>query len=233
MEIASRSGAAATPLGSPSPQGARDILTSMEIADLRDDPLRQVGEWLETAREAGAPLAESMCIATAGADGAPSARMVLLRGLDSGLVFFTDYGSAKSVELAANPRAAAVLHWLRPVHRQVRVTGPVTRTTAAESDRYWASRPIGSRRSALASHQSEVVSNRAELEDRVASLAACDDDDPRLGRPDRWGGYRITPTVVELWEERPHRLHDRIRYRRAEAGAGAGDVTWVVERLSP
>ena len=200
---------------------------------MRDDPLRQVGDWLEAARGAGVPLPESMCVATAGPDGAPSARLVLLRGLDTGLVFFTDYGSAKAADLEANPRAAAVLHWMLPVHRQVRVTGPVAHTAAVESDRYWASRPVASRRSALASHQSEVIASRAELEDRVAALAACGDGDPRLARPERWGGYRITPTAIELWEERPHRLHDRIRYRRAGAGTGTAEHPWVVERLSP
>lgn len=213
--------------------GGRDILAPVEISDLRDDPLVQLAEWLEAARGAGAPMAESMCVATVGGDGAPSARLVLLRGLDTGLVFFTDYGSAKAADLEANPRAAAVLHWLVPVQRQVRVTGPVARTTAAESDRYWASRPVGSRRSALASHQSEVIASRAELEDRVVALATFGDGDPQLARPDRWGGYRITPTAIELWEERPHRLHDRIRYRRTEEGARAPGETWVLERLSP
>lgn len=211
----------------------KDILTRVEIPDLHDDPLRQLGEWLDEARRAGQPLAESMCVATADPDGAPSARMVLLRGLDTGLVFFTDYGSAKAADLEANPRAAAVLHWVGPVHRQVRAIGPVARTSAAESDRYWATRPAGSRRSALASHQSEVIASRALLEGRVAELDGVPDDDARLARPGRWGGYRLTPVSVELWEERPNRLHDRLRFRRPGGGGAQDAGPWVVERLSP
>lgn len=204
----------------------------VEISELLDDPLRQLAQWLELARDAGEPLVESMCVATATANGAPSARMVLLRGIDDGLVFYTDYGSAKAADLAANPRAAAVLHWMRPVQRQVRVTGRVTRTTAAESDRYWATRPAGSRRSALASHQSQVIADRGVLEERVATLSRLADDDPGLARPDRWGGYRITPATVELWEEGPNRLHDRLRYRPRDDGAVTAGA-WAVERLSP
>lgn len=199
----------------------------MEPSDVLDDPLRQFAAWLDAAREAGDPMPESMCVATATPDGVPSARMVLLRGLDTGFVFFTDYGSAKGADLEANPRAAAVFHWMAPAHRQVRVTGTVRRVSDAESDTYWSSRPVGSRRSALASRQSAVLPNREVLEAAVAQLGDLDEHDPRLARPARWGGYRITPTTVELWAERPNRLHDRLRYRADTAGA------WTVERLSP
>ena len=198
----------------------------MEPDELDPDPLRQLHRWLEAARSAGQPLPEAMCVATCSADGVPSARMVLLRGIDSGLVFFTDYGSPKALEIGATGNAAAVLHWMAPVQRQVRVTGAARRVSADESDRYWATRPEGSRRSALASHQSQVVGSRAELQARVDELARLDPGDPALARPERWGGFRIVPQSVELWEEGPFRLHDRIRFRRDGAG-------WVIERLAP
>lgn len=190
------------------------------------DPLQQLSAWLDVARSAGQPLPEAMCLATASTSGVPSARMVLLRGIDHGIVFFTDDESDKGVELLTNPSAATVLHWTVPVHRQVRVSGTVDRVSAEESDRYWRSRPEGSRRSAVASHQSHVVASRAVLERRVAALAALAPDDPELGRPVRWGGFRITPVTVELWEEGADRLHDRLRFRRDGA-------VWSVERLSP
>lgn len=198
----------------------------MEPDELDPDPLRQLHRWLEAARSAGQPLPEAMCVATCSDDGVPSARMVLLRGIDSGLVFFTDYGSPKALEIGATGNAAAVLHWMAPVQRQVRVAGTAHRVSADESDRYWATRPAGSRRSALASHQSQVVGSRAELQARVDELARLDPGDPALARPERWGGFRIVPQSVELWEEGPFRLHDRIRFRRDGAG-------WVVERLAP
>lgn len=193
----------------------------MDVADVADDPLRQVAAWLEEARRAGEPMPEAICVATASAGAVPSARMVLLRGLDTGLVFYTDYGSAKASDLRDNPRAAALLHWRYPRHRQVRASGPVARTTPEESDRYWATRPEGSRRSAVASHQSAVIADQAALEQAVAGLG-----DQVPPRPDRWGGYRLTPETVELWEEGPDRLHDRLRYVRDGAG-------WRVERLAP
>lgn len=194
----------------------------MELADLDTDPLRQLERWMEEARAAGEPMPEAMCVATAGADGQPAARMVLMRGLDTGVVFYTDYGSDKSKDLAVNPRAAALFHYFAPVHRQVRVTGAVERTSAADSDRYWATRPAASRRSALVSHQSSVVESRTVLEDGVAALAGVEEP----VRPERWGGFRITPARVEFWEEGPARLHDRIRFVRDGDG-------WRTERLSP
>lgn len=194
----------------------------MEPEDLADDPLDQIRSWVEEARKAGEPMPEAMCVATASAHGAPSARMVLLRGLDTGLVFYTDYGSDKAGDLRDNPRAAALFHFRQPAHRQIRAAGPVERTSARESDRYWATRPPGSRRSAVASHQSSVIGSRDELEAAVAAVAG----GPAPPRPERWGGYRITPHTVELWEERPDRLHERLRYVREGGG-------WRIERLSP
>jgi pyridoxamine 5'-phosphate oxidase len=193
----------------------------MDAGDLDRDPLRQLDEWFRAARAAGELMPEAMCLATASRDGRPSARYVLMRGLDDGLVFFTDYGSDKASDLEQNPRAAAVLHWYLPVHRQVRLSGTAARTTAQESDRYWATRPPASRRSAVASHQSSVIAGKQELEDAVAALG---DAEPE--RPDRWGGYRILPAAVEFWEEGQNRLHDRFRYLREADG-------WRVDRLSP
>ncbi len=193
----------------------------MDASDLDRDPLRQLDEWLEAARAAGDPMPEAMCLATASSDHEPSARFVLLRGRDEGVVFFTDYESGKGRDLGENPKAAAVLHWYVPVHRQVRISGAVVKTTAEESDRYWASRPAGSRRSAVASHQSSVVATREELEAAVSALGGSEPP-----RPERWGGYRIVPAMVEFWEEQRFRLHDRIRFVR-------DGETWRVERLAP
>jgi pyridoxamine 5'-phosphate oxidase len=193
----------------------------MDVADLDGDPLLQLDVWLAAARAAGEPMPDAMCLATASRDGVPSARYVLMRGRDEGVVFFTDYGSDKANDLLENPRAAAVFHWFLPVHRQVRVAGPVAKTSAQESDRYWQTRPPASRRSAVASHQSSVIENRRQLEEAVAALG-----DAEPVRPERWGGFRILPYAFEFWEEGPNRLHDRIRFLRE------GDV-WLVQRLSP
>lgn len=193
----------------------------MDAGDLESDPLRQLGTWFAAARAAGAPMPEAMCLATASGDGAPSARYVLMRGLDEGVVLFTDYGSDKAKDLAANPRAAAVFHWFLPVHRQVRVQGTVAKTTAEESDRYWETRPAASRRSAVASQQSSVIESRHRLEEIAAALA---DIEPE--RPARWGGFRILPSAIEFWQEGADRLHDRFRYSREGDG-------WRVDRLSP
>jgi pyridoxamine 5'-phosphate oxidase len=191
------------------------------------DPTTQLSIWLEAARGAGEPMPEAMAIATASGDGYPSCRMVLLRDLDHrGLVFYPDRESGKGLDLHANPFAAALFHWLLPLHRQVRVTGPVEVVDNEQSDAYWQSRPPGSRRSAVISHQSTVVASRADLERRLADLADVLPDGSDPPRPPRWGGYRIRPVVVELWEEGEQRLHDRLRYR-----VHLGE--WMIERLSP
>lgn len=197
----------------------------MPIDDTGNDPLASVVAWFGAARDAGDPALVHLALATAAPPGVPSLRMVLLRGLGpDGLVFYTDRSSRKARELETNPMAAVVLHWQAPRHRQVRAAGPVEQVSAAESDAYWASRPAESRRSAIASHQSSVVADLAELEARRAELEGLGEE--ALVRPERWGGYRLRPVEVELWEERPHRFHERVRWRRV------GD-DWVTERLAP
>jgi pyridoxamine 5'-phosphate oxidase len=199
----------------------------MDEASVDPEPMTQLSRWFEAARGAGETMPEAMAVATATTDGFPSVRMVLLRGLDHhGLVFYTDRESEKGRELAAKPFAAALFHWFLPVHRQVRVSGAVEVVDDAESDAYWRSRPPGSRRSAVASHQSEVIEGKVELERRVVQLAEAFPGDAAPPRPPRWGGFRIRPDVVELWEEGADRLHDRLRYRPQSEG-------WALERLSP
>jgi pyridoxamine 5'-phosphate oxidase len=199
----------------------------VEEVSVDPDPMTQLSSWLEVARGAGETMPEAMAVATATTEGRPSSRMVLLRGIErEGLVFYTDQESGKCLELQANPFAAALFHWFKPVHRQVRVTGAVEVVEASLSDAYWQSRPPGSRRSAVASHQSQVIMSRAVLEERVAELAEAFPEDSGPPRPLRWGGYRIRPDVVELWEEGVDRLHDRLRYR-TQSGK------WRIERLSP
>lgn len=191
----------------------------------RADPFEQFRLWFAEAERARLPWADAMTLATAAPDASPSARAVLLRGLDArGFVFFTDYRSRKARELAANSRAALVFLW-PPFHRQARVEGDVARVTAAESDAYFRSRPRGSRLAALASRQSEVLASRAALERRYRELRARyrGRDVPR---PDGWGGYRLTPRVFEFWQGRANRLHDRLRYTRVRGG-------WRIARLSP
>jgi pyridoxamine 5'-phosphate oxidase len=193
--------------------------------DADPDPLRMFQAWFEEAGATGMELPEAVTVATATPDGAPSARMVLLKGADEqGLVFFTNYMSRKSRELEANPRAALLFHW-QPLGRQVRVEGPVARASREETERYIRSRPRASQISALASPQSQLVESREALENRVAELATrYADSDPPL--PDHWGGYRLVPEVWEFWQHREDRLHDRLRYRRVQGA-------WTIERLGP
>ena len=192
--------------------------------DLDRDPLVQLQRWLAEARDAGVELPEATTLATATRDGSPSARMVLLKDAgDGGLTFYTGYESRKGNELAENPRAALVLYW-HPFGRQVRVEGSVERIKPEQSDDYFRSRPLGSRLSAAASRQSEVVSSREELERAAAELGRRSGEE--VPRPESWGGYRLAPELWEFWQHRLDRLHDRFRYR-----PGAGD--WIIERLAP
>ena len=186
------------------------------------DPLAVFHKWFEDARAAGVEVPEAMTVATADADGRPSARMLLLKSADErGFTFFTGYESRKGRELAANPRAALVFYW-RPLGRQVRVEGTVRRLSEEESDAYWATRPPRSRAAAAASRQSEPIDGRAELETEFERLLPGDE----VPRPGRWGGYLLEPDAIELWQHRDDRLHERIRFTRAREG-------WAAERLAP
>jgi len=198
----------------------------VDVTDLDAEPLRQLSAWLDAARAAGQSMPEAMTIASATRDAIPSARLVVLRGLRRGLVFFTDCESDKGAELEANPRAAAVLHWLVPAHRQVRVSGPVERVGEDEADEYWSTRAPAARLAAAASRQSRVVASRAVLETLVQDGLRHHPGGAGVPRPPRWGGFRVLPSRVEFWQESPDGLHDRIRYRE-----GRGD--WIIERLSP
>ncbi len=194
--------------------------------DVDGDPLRQFLAWYEQARASGMRMPEAAAVATADADGAPSVRMVLVKGFDDrGFVFFTNYSSRKGGELAANRRAALLFHW-DPLGRQVRITGPVTRTSAEETAAYVKTRPRGSRLSALASPQSEVVADREQLERAVAELAERYGEG-ELPISDGWGGFRVALEEIEFWQQRSDRLHDRLRYRRYGQGG------WAIERLAP
>lgn len=203
---------------------ARPVLHKENLAA---DPIEQLQRWLEDASVADPENYTSMTLATAGLDGRPSARIVLLKGCDArGLVFYTNYDSRKGRELAENPRAALVLYW-SVFDRQVRVEGRVERTSREESEAYFGSRPLGSRLGASISRQSSVIAGREELEEACREIAERFGENPPL--PDFWGGFRVIPDEIEFWQGRPDRLHDRFRYRRVE---GAESV-WVIERLSP
>jgi len=194
--------------------------------DVDPDPIRQFQRWYDDAEARGVLAPDAMVVGSATPDGRPSARVVLLRGFDErGFAFYTNFESRKGRELEANPSAAVLFHWPE-VHRQGRATGRVERVAHAESVAYWDNRPRASRISAWASAQSEPIGSRAELEARAAAAEQrFGDGDVPL--PPFWGGYRLAPDELELWEHRDDRLHDRLRYRRTDGGA------WVVERLQP
>ena len=212
----------------------------MSIADIRreyararldethvsPDPVVEFDRWFTQAREAKALEPNAMTLATATREGAPSARIVLLKGYDErGFVFFTDYRSRKGTELEQNPQASLVFFWPE-LERQVRIIGTVERTSAQESEEYFRTRPRGSRLGAWVSHQSRVIPSRAQLESGLRQVKErFPTDDVPL--PPYWGGYRLRPQEVEFWQGREDRLHDRIRYLRKKGGG------WQLERLSP
>jgi pyridoxamine 5'-phosphate oxidase len=200
-------------------------LSSLSESDVDPDPIRQFERWFADAASAQVLEPNAMTLATATRDGVPSARIVLLKGVDAnGFVFFTDYRSRKGAELTENPLAALTFLW-KEIERQVRISGSVSRVSAAESEAYYRTRPLGSRLGAWASHQSAVIESRGELEDRLARATAqfADGDIPL---PPHWGGFRVLPDDVEFWQGRQNRLHDRLRYSRTESG-------WTIARLSP
>lgn len=198
---------------------------SLDAADVLPDPLAQFQRWFDQALASQLPEPNAMHLTTVGADGRPSGRIVLLKGLDEGFLFFTNYQSRKGHELARNDRAALTFFWVE-LERQVRVEGCVERVSEAESDAYFASRPRGSQIGAWVSAQSEVVPDREFLEKRAAELAAKFAEQP-VPRPPHWGGYRLKPDYLEFWQGRPSRLHDRIAYTWQLGG------NWKIERLSP
>jgi pyridoxamine 5'-phosphate oxidase len=203
---------------------ARD---GLDETDLASDPITMFDLWMSEAHQAIHHDANAMVVSTVGADLAPSSRMVLLKGVsEDGFVFFTNTGSRKGTELAANPRCALLFPW-HVLERQVRVEGIATPLPRADVEAYFSSRPHGSQLGAVASHQSQVVSSRAELEAAYADAEArYPDPDVPVSVPDEWGGYVVRPEVVEFWQGRTSRLHDRLVYRRHGGG-------WVTERLAP
>ena len=199
---------------------------ALNRADLGPDPIRQFETWFREAVTSRALEPNAMTLATAGDDGAPSTRTVLLKAFDArGFVFFSSYESRKARELAANPRASLLFNWL-PLERQVEIRGVVEKTSREETETYFYSRPVDNQLGAWASHQSSVLADRGVLERRVQELMA-----EYRGRtipvPPFWGGYRVVPDSIEFWQGRPSRLHDRLRYTRQ------ADGTWKIERLSP
>ena len=200
-------------------------MPELRKSNVDPDPLQQFRRWYTEAERAGSRVPQAMALATSTAEGSPSVRMVLLKDADErGFVFFTGYVSRKAGELDTNPRAALLFHWDQ-LGRQVRIEGPVERVAGQESDAYFSTRPRGAQLAAVASQQSSVLRDRAEIDARVDQLAR-EHEGSEVRRPDHWGGYRLIPETYEFWQHRDDRMHDRLRYRR-----DSGD--WVVERLSP
>jgi pyridoxamine 5'-phosphate oxidase len=195
-------------------------------SDLDPDAIKQFANWFTAAIEAGIRDVNAMSFATAGPDAKPSVRILLLKGFDQdGFVFFTNYESEKGKQLHANPYAAMAFYWIE-LDRQIRISGKVEKTSREESKIYFHSRPIGSQLGAWASRQSEVLDARRVLDARMAEMTERFGDKP-IPLPPHWGGYRLKPDILEFWQGRPNRLHDRFRYARQ------ADGNWLIERLAP
>lgn len=214
-------------------------MTQPSIADLRQNytrqqlletsvdpnPIKQFQLWFEQARSVDILEPNAMTLATASKEGVPSARIVLLKGVDDrGFTFYTNYESRKGQELTANPQAVLVFWW-EPLERQVRIEGSVEKVSAQEAEEYFHSRPRGSQLGAWASPQSQVISNREMLETRLEDVTRTYQDQ-EIPRPNHWGGYRLVPHTIEFWQGRPNRLHDRLCYRFEQHH-------WIIERLAP
>ncbi|HEY2480283.1 MAG TPA: pyridoxamine 5'-phosphate oxidase [Solirubrobacterales bacterium] len=209
----------------------RRRFSPLEEGDLSPDPFEQFARWYEFAA-AEIPLAEAMTLATVGDDGAPDARMVLLKGHGSdGFRFFTNYESAKAGQIAADPRGALILYW-REHDRQVRARGPIEQLPAADSDAYFATRARASRLGAWASPQSRALEDRAELDRRLAKVRERFAEVEEVPRPDFWGGFVLRPETIEFWQGQQARLHDRFLYTLEAGGEGTGEA-WQIQRLAP
>lgn len=199
---------------------------ALSEADVQANPLQQFSIWWNEALQAEMEEVNAVTLATASADGLPTARTVLLKGYDErGFVFYTNYNSQKAAQLEENPRATLLFFW-KELERQVRITGLVEKTSAEESDAYYHSRPEGSRLGAWASPQSSTIESREWLENKVSEMENAFTNG-NLNRPPHWGGYRVKPVIVEFWQGRPSRLHDRIQYSIQTGG------NWKIERLAP
>jgi len=206
----------------------RELDHTLDEGVLPADPMELFARWMADVLAAGLPEPSAMALATVSGDGRPRARMVLLKAHDaSGFTFYTNRTSRKGSDLAEVPRASLLFPWY-PIQRQVIIEGTVTPLSTADSEPYFRSRPRGSQLGAWASHQSTVISSRAELDDRYAELTERWPEDTPVPMPDFWGGYRVEPVVAEFWHGRPDRMHDRFRYRRLDGGGWA-----VPERLAP
>lgn len=200
-------------------------IKSLDINDVSFDPLHQFRIWLDEAVDSEVPEVNAMCLSTLGLNGYPNGRIVLLKELDHGFVFFTNYESEKGQEIAANPKASLTFFWPE-LERQVRIMGELDKVSGQESDHYFHSRPMGSQIGAWASPQSKEIANREELTARLEEMEKRFSTEP-ITRPQNWGGYRLIPFRIEFWQGRPSRLHDRICYQKKANG------DWLISRLAP